>query len=107
MPPDEWGQGWSGERAISIAEKSRVALAEYAGIPIAFQVRSVLDVGSTAGRFALTERLLVPTIVKNYDMAAGEGPNRWSTTFDLSRWSFLVARSDPTLRPVRFGEIQG
>ena len=93
MTPDDWGQGWSGEPLVSVAEEARVALADYAGIPIAFQVRSVLDVGTAGGRFILTERLLAPTIVKNYDTAQGEGPTRWPGTYDLSRWGFLVARA--------------
>jgi ribosomal protein S18 acetylase RimI-like enzyme len=94
MSPDEWGQGpWLGGNGVSVASESRVALREYAGIPIAFQVRSVLDVDRGADGFTLTERLLAPTIVKNYDIVPGEGPDSWESSFDLDRWGFMVARA--------------
>jgi GNAT superfamily N-acetyltransferase len=61
---------------------------EYASIPIAFEVRSVLEVD---GDGSLAERPVVPW-VKDYD-AAGESPRDWPLRFDVSRWRFLIARS--------------
>lgn len=93
MSSDEWGQGpWSGGNGISVASESRVVLREYAGIPIAFQVRTVLDVERADDGFTLTERVFAPTIIKNYDIVWGDGPDSWESSFDLERWGFLVAR---------------
>jgi len=71
---------------IDISEDSFDALAEYATVPIAFEVRTVLDISS------MTERVVDPPYVKDYD--AIEGPTSWPTRFDISRWRLLAARVD-------------
>lgn len=58
------------------------ALAEYGQIPIAFEVRRVLDVSEAVP----TERTLDVPYVKDY------GPPQWASSFDLSNWGLLVAR---------------
>jgi GNAT superfamily N-acetyltransferase len=72
-------------------------LADFARIPISFEVRSVLEVAEHAGGFALTERSLALPWVKDYDAVSGEGPTRWARRFDLSNWGFLAARVDGRL----------
>jgi putative addiction module component (TIGR02574 family) len=76
------------------APASALALAEYARISIAFEVREVLEVGPSlaamAGRPLVTRPLSVP-YVKDYDAFAGEGPLRWAASFDLAYWRLFVA----------------
>jgi GNAT superfamily N-acetyltransferase len=84
---------------IDIAEESPETLAEYARIPIAFEVRSVLDVTAHAsglGGLLLPERLLDRPYVKDYDALDSGSPINWAARFDLSRWGFFVARVDGT-----------
>ena len=79
---------------VEIVEEPTTALEEYAAIPIAFEVRLVLDVadpGKGLGEFVLTERRLDVPYVKDYDAINGGNPARWAARFDLSRWGFLVA----------------
>jgi len=59
---------------VDIAEEPMTALAEYALLPIAFQVDQVLDVTARAdGSFALSARRLQIPYVKDYDAVDGEG----------------------------------
>ena len=78
---------------IEVVEEPVTALAEYAGIPIAFEVRDVFDVIVDGdGRVRLEARPLPVPYVKDYD-ATGDGPMRWAERFDLSKWGFLSAFS--------------
>jgi hypothetical protein len=79
---------------IEVREEPPAAIAEYAAISIAFEVRRVLDVaviGGGLGGFALSERAVDAPYVKNYDAGDG-GPARWAERFDLSSWGVLGAR---------------
>ncbi len=77
---------------MRVEEEPASALGDYARIPIAFEVRSVFDVAAADGGFALTERSLAASYIKDYDGFAGEGPAGWGQRFDLSNWGFLAAR---------------
>jgi GNAT superfamily N-acetyltransferase len=78
---------------ISVIEEPVPALAEYAGIPIAFEVRDVLDVIAEAGGgHRLAPRPVPAPYVKDYD-AMGNSPARWAEQFDLSSWGFFSAFS--------------
>jgi ribosomal protein S18 acetylase RimI-like enzyme len=85
---------------IDIQEIGVDALSQYAQIPIAFRVESVLRVclveGGIGGMRLCEERLARP-YVKDYD-AHGGGPEREFTRFDVSNWCFLLARE--RTRPV-------
>jgi GNAT superfamily N-acetyltransferase len=71
------------------------ALARYATIPIAFEVRSIYDVVvDDNGQIALNEQRVDAPYIKDYDGLAGEGPARWAEQFDLSNWVVLVAHVD-------------
>ncbi|MEP6493359.1 MAG: GNAT family N-acetyltransferase [bacterium] len=73
------------------------SLADYARIPIAFEVRSVLDVASHSGGrggFTLSERALDAPYTKDYDAVDDDAPARWSRRFDLTTWGLLIARLD-------------
>lgn len=80
---------------VELAADPAAALADYAGVPIAFQVRSVLDVSSAddgSGGFVLTERRLDTPYLKDYDALPGEHPSGWPDRFDVSRWGVFAAR---------------
>ena len=80
---------------VKVTEEAPTALADYARIPIAFEVRCVLDVEEQAGGLGgltLSARALDIPYVKDYDAADG-GPERWPLRFDLTRWGFFAARS--------------
>lgn len=78
---------------IEVAADPAAALREYARVPTAFTVRSVLDVAEPAGGgFVLTERRLDASWVKDYDAIPGEHPAGWAERFDASRWGVLAAR---------------
>lgn len=83
---------------IDIRQEPFTALEEYAGISIAFDVRSVYDVVESSARIILTERRLDRPWRKDYDAIDGEGPTRWREQFDLSNWGLFLARLDG--RPV-------
>jgi GNAT superfamily N-acetyltransferase len=77
-----------------VVEEPAGALAEYGRVPIAFEVRRVLDLSAPEnglGGLVLAERAVDPPYVKDYDAIAGEGPARWAERFDLSRWGFFAA----------------
>jgi GNAT superfamily N-acetyltransferase len=79
--------------SIDVVEEKQSALAAYARIPIAFEVREIIDVRmppSAAGRFTLTPRPVVVPWVKDYD-TLDTGPSAWATQFDLTLWTFFGA----------------
>jgi GNAT superfamily N-acetyltransferase len=82
---------------IAVKEEPITTLEEYASIPIAFEVGSILDVMVTAnglGEFALKERPLDIPYIKDYDSANEEEPGRWATRFDMSNWVLFAARAE-------------
>jgi ribosomal protein S18 acetylase RimI-like enzyme len=79
---------------LTIHQESPGSLADYASIPIAFEVRRVLDVSPAATdptRFVLTERAVEP-YTKDYDAEGDSNPSRWPTRFDLAGWAFFLGR---------------
>jgi hypothetical protein len=63
---------------IEIAEESAALLAEYARVPIAFEIRSVFDVSARSedsGDFILSERVVATPTIKDFDLTA-ERPGR-------------------------------
>jgi hypothetical protein len=73
-------------------------LAEYAAIPMAFEVTSVLSAQQDTERsFVLTERRLDRPYVKDYD-AIGDRPRDWASRFDTSQWVLFLARGCAELK---------
>lgn len=69
-------------------------LADYAAVPIAFEVKSALSaLKDTERPFDLTESSVDPPYVKDYD-AIGDRPLDWTARFDTSQWVLFLARSD-------------
>jgi GNAT superfamily N-acetyltransferase len=84
---------------IEVTEEAEMALQEYATVPIAFQVKSILDVTKKSRRheFVLTEKLLPAPYMKDYDSLCGENPTQWEKRFDLSHWVLFGARAQGQL----------
>lgn len=87
-------------RRVKIEEGSSVLLAEYGLVSIGFEVSRVFEVtereaaDERGSRFALTERALSNSYVKDYDSVAGDAPSAWAGRFDLSRWRCFLARAE-------------
>lgn len=82
---------------VEVAGDPAAALADYASIPIAFEVRSVFDVAGSGGGprgCVLTERRLDTPYLKDYDAIRGEHPSGWPDRFDVSGWGLLAARAE-------------
>ena len=79
---------------IEIREEPITTLDQYASIPIAFEVGSILDVLATAnslGEFILIERPLDGPYIKDYDSINEEEPSQWARRFDISNWVLFAA----------------
>ena len=86
-------------RRLVIREETADRLEDYGRIPIAFDVREVLDAEAHAlDGIALRVRPVEQPYVKDYDAVDGEGPAAWAARFDLRCWGILAAWSDG--RPV-------
>ena len=82
---------------IEVKQEPISSLGEYASIPIAFHVRSILNVLAAPnglGEFFLTEQHLDAPYVKDYDSIDGEGPAQWARRFDMSNWVLFAARAE-------------
>jgi GNAT superfamily N-acetyltransferase len=80
--------------AVEVREESSSALAEYARVPIAFEVREVLVVLAPErglGGLHLRARPVAVPYTKDYDADDAHHPTRWPARFDVSRWGILAA----------------
>ena len=80
---------------VRVTQESQPDLAEYARIPIAFEVREVvqLPVPLPPNMTALVTCPVAAPWIKDYD-AVGDPPSTWASRFDLSHWTFFTARAD-------------
>jgi ribosomal protein S18 acetylase RimI-like enzyme len=79
---------------IEIRPESADRLAAYATVPIAFQVRSVLEVqviDGGLGGFVLVEQACDPAWTKDYDAFEADDPTHWPEQWDLTNWGMLAA----------------
>lgn len=77
---------------IELRQESPDCLEAYAEVPIAFEVRSLLEVSARdAGLrgLSLTERVVATPYTKDYDALPGNHPRDWPHTFDVTRWGVL------------------
>jgi GNAT superfamily N-acetyltransferase len=85
--------------SLEIVEEDPSCLAQYATVPIRFEVVSVFDAdgidrlrrGEEASPVAIS-----PSYVKDYDACEGEHPAEWPTRFDIANWIILAAYLDGT-----------
>ena len=85
--------------SIEIVEEDVSALSDHARIPIAFQVREVLDIEPADGGLGglrLRARTLDAPWEKDYDAVPGNHPRAWPARFDMRRWGFISARAGGT-----------
>ena len=78
---------------IEVTGEPMPGLAEYASVPISFQVRLVLDaveLDGGLGGLMLTERAVDIPYLKDYDLL--DGPETWDGRFDLRNWGWIAAR---------------
>lgn len=79
---------------VEIRREQEDVLSEYASIPIAFEVREVIDVAALdLKHVSLPIRAVTPSI-KDYDALPHNDPASWSTRRHISDWVFLVAYAD-------------
>jgi GNAT superfamily N-acetyltransferase len=81
---------------IEILQEPITALAEYARIPVAFEVRRMLELqlfDQELG-FMLSERWLEVPYVKDYDALPDNAPEHWAERFDLSSWALFGAHAE-------------
>src|SRR4051812_12035801 len=74
---------------IDVREEPVTTLDEYATIPIAFEVSSILDVkakGNRLDEFELTEQPIATPFLKDYDSISRDKPTQWEKRFDMSNW---------------------
>ena len=83
MPPSQ------GTMNIQVAREDSSSIDQYASVPIAFEVTSVVDVSDGSPR--LVERWLDQPYKKDYDEVWGDSPLEWASRFDLNQWEFFVA----------------
>jgi GNAT superfamily N-acetyltransferase len=82
---------------IEVVEEPLTALAEYARVPIAFEVKEVFDVAlheRGLGGFILAARRLDAPYIKDYDAIEDERPANWARRFDMSNWGLLAAHAE-------------
>jgi ribosomal protein S18 acetylase RimI-like enzyme len=78
-------------------------LAEYATIPIAFEVRSIFQVEALdggLGGLSLVEQRVSPPYIKDYDVYEDGPPTAWDRQFDMRNWGLLLAREEAAAPPV-------
>lgn len=77
-------------------ETAREAMLALASVPIAFEVREVLDparVGSGRAEFLDSATPIAQPWVKDYDAVPGNHPVDWGGELDLSGWGLITAWS--------------
>lgn len=79
---------------VEVTQESARDLADYARVPIAFEVREVARVTPSRdgfGDFDFSTEPVAEPYTKDYDADAG-APGTWASQFDVSRWTVFVAR---------------
>jgi ribosomal protein S18 acetylase RimI-like enzyme len=83
---------------IKIKEVRADMLSQYAEIPIAFEVTSVLQIdliNDGLGGIKLREEKVERPYIKDYDACEdSERPKRWPKRFDVSNWGFFIASDE-------------
>jgi GNAT superfamily N-acetyltransferase len=82
---------------IEILQETLDHLPAHGRIPIAFEVRSILDLAVAdrgLGGLVLRERELTSPYVKDYDAIDGNRPCEWGQRFDMANWKLLSAWID-------------
>ncbi|MFU8889546.1 MAG: hypothetical protein ACNA8N_13205 [Trueperaceae bacterium] len=79
---------------VEIREEPPSSLAEYASVPIAFEVRERLAVDAPdagLGGLRLAVEPVAPPYAKDDDALPGNHPTAWAREFDMTGWGILAA----------------
>lgn len=79
---------------LEIVDVGPDRLEDYAGVPIAFQVESILKVDLVDGGLGgarLDEVQIAPAYLKDYDAGPEDGPLSWPKKFDIKNFGFFLA----------------
>ena len=83
---------------LEIIELPQGELDRYARIPIAFEVASIFDVcEGLADNNLLSERVVQPPYVKDYDSLEGASPSSWPSLFSGFDWQMFGAKVNDEL----------
>jgi ribosomal protein S18 acetylase RimI-like enzyme len=86
------GAGLRPSVPVEIRREDHHSLAEYAAIPIAFEVREALRTPSLGTQDSPLPRRLVPHVYrKDYDAVPGNHPRDWPRRFAVERADFIAA----------------
>ena len=80
--------------ALKIVDVGPDRLQAYAGVPIAYQVESILKIDLLDGGLGgagLEEVQIAPAYLKDYDAGQDSGPLSWPEKFDLKNFGFFLA----------------
>ena len=79
---------------VEIRREDYRSLADYASVPISFDVHSVVNVASMrVGDAAFSTQSVAPSTRKDYDALPGNDPQSWPRRFDVRDWIVLAAYS--------------
>lgn len=81
---------------IRVQLASMTSIADYAVVSCAFRVLSELDVDLLEANGLLTERMVIPPFVKDYDAIPHNAPTDWSEQFDTTTWQMFSAFNGDT-----------
>jgi ribosomal protein S18 acetylase RimI-like enzyme len=82
----------TGSMQIAIRREDSSSLADYASIPILFEVDTAVETAALRiGGADLTYRAVTPPRVKDYDRIPGNDPLTWADRFGIDTWTFLAA----------------
>lgn len=78
---------------ITLVDEALDSIERLTDISIAFDVSRVFDVekSDVAGHYALIERAVDKTFIKDYDSIPGNSPRDWIAQFDFSNWGLIGA----------------
>jgi GNAT superfamily N-acetyltransferase len=82
------------QSSVEIVDAGPERLADYADVPIAFQVESILKVDMLDGGLGgarLTDVQIAPAYLRDYDAGPESGPLSWPEKFDIKNFGFFIA----------------
>jgi|688.fasta_scaffold426889_1 ribosomal protein S18 acetylase RimI-like enzyme len=83
--------------SLAINEESITTLSQQAEVPIKFEYDRILELellDNGLNGFKFSEKILEHKRTKDYDAIGGDHPSTWEQRFDVSKWGFIVARSE-------------
>jgi ribosomal protein S18 acetylase RimI-like enzyme len=79
---------------LVITPISAAEIQQYARVPLSIIVDSVLEIAEVGSAYHLTERLVQPPYLKEFNAFPDASPLDWPKRFQLDRWGMWIARHD-------------